>query len=98
MNDADWEIFGEDLPEPRQQSPRFGFAPDAPTDDVYRRLALHNEPETCPNCGRMIDNPNPMISNMRCRECQSVQSLAGEIFLFDNQNPITVILGWLFGK
>ena len=55
-------------------------------------------PDTCPNCGRTVDHSNPMISNMRCRECQSVQSLAGEIFLFDNQNPITVILGWLFGK
>ncbi|MGD0002841.1 MAG: hypothetical protein ABSE06_01285 [Anaerolineaceae bacterium] len=84
MRDEDWELMGDDLPEEEPEEPR-----------PERRW--HNEPETCPNCGRKVDNSNPMVSNMRCRECQSMQSLAGEIFLLDGKNPISTILGWLFG-
>jgi hypothetical protein len=65
-----------------------------PRDD-YRP---QEDDPTCPSCGRLINDDNPMISNMRCQECQSMQSLMGEIFLFDGKNPISTILGWFFGK
>ena len=65
MNDADWEIFGEDLPEPRELSDE--------TEDPH-------DGEEC------SDGPDDM------------QRLAGEIFLFDNENPFDGIMGMIFGR
>jgi len=65
MNDADWVIFGDDLPEPREQR----------DPDPHR----HDGEEY---------NGDPI----------DMQRLAGEIFLFDNQNPFDGIMGFIFGR
>jgi hypothetical protein len=67
-------------------------------DSGYDRYEESQEDEVCPNCGRELSQSNPMVSNLRCRECASMQALMGEIWLFDGKNPASTILGWLLGK
>ncbi len=74
----EWEIFGDDLPEPRNQVPPFyGIAPNSPHDDIDRRFPPHKDPIICPNCYRVITANNPMVSNKRCHECMTPNGVRG---------------------